>query len=135
MLCVAWSCAEVPRYLYYAVNSFGSVPYPLLWLRYSGFLILYPMGFVAETLCIYNSLGFFFKTQQWSIAMPNVWNFEFSWARLLQLIIALYVPGSPFMFLHMCRQRVKYLSGRTRTPLPSSKMMERKSSFKSKKAD
>ena len=57
----AWGLVEVPRYLFYAINLYTEVcrnfqwtlryncgihqvPYPLKWLRYSLFYVLYPMG-------------------------------------------------------------------------------------------
>jgi very-long-chain (3R)-3-hydroxyacyl-CoA dehydratase len=34
-LCIgSWGLVEVPRYLFYALNLFNAVPYPLFWLRY-----------------------------------------------------------------------------------------------------
>ena len=41
----SWACVEVPRYLFYAVNLFTEVvPYPLFFLRYNLFMVLYPSG-------------------------------------------------------------------------------------------
>lgn len=35
VLCItSWACVEVPRYLFYALNLLGEVPYPIFWLRY-----------------------------------------------------------------------------------------------------
>eukprot|EP01105_Mastigella_eilhardi_P007046 TRINITY_DN18516_c0_g1_i1.p1 TRINITY_DN18516_c0_g1~~TRINITY_DN18516_c0_g1_i1.p1 ORF type:complete len:228 (-),score=75.37 TRINITY_DN18516_c0_g1_i1:816-1499(-) len=48
MLLVAWSLTEVVRYSYYALHVAGREPYPLLWLRYSTFLVLYPTGVAGE---------------------------------------------------------------------------------------
>jgi Protein tyrosine phosphatase-like protein, PTPLA len=39
---VSWALVEVPRYLFYVFNLLGDVPYPLFWLRYSLFALLYP---------------------------------------------------------------------------------------------
>jgi very-long-chain (3R)-3-hydroxyacyl-CoA dehydratase len=36
------------RYPFYAMNTFKVCPEWLVWLRYSEFLILYPIGFVSE---------------------------------------------------------------------------------------
>lgn len=56
MACTSWALVEVPRYAFYAMNLLGSVPYPLFWLRYSLFAILYPTGITGELGCMYYSL-------------------------------------------------------------------------------
>jgi very-long-chain (3R)-3-hydroxyacyl-CoA dehydratase len=46
----SWSLVEVPRYLFYALNLYvADVPLPLLQLRYSLFIILYPSGISGMT--------------------------------------------------------------------------------------
>lgn len=47
----AWACGEVPRYLYYAfkLQRADGVPYVLRWLRYSLFIVLYPIGIVGAS--------------------------------------------------------------------------------------
>lgn len=47
MLC-AWATTEVIRYTYFVFKQFDAVPGPLHWLRYSAFLILYPIGISSE---------------------------------------------------------------------------------------
>ncbi|CAE8585659.1 unnamed protein product [Polarella glacialis] len=44
----AWSVTEVVRYCYYTLNTLGVQIPPLTWLRYSTFLILYPLGISGE---------------------------------------------------------------------------------------
>lgn len=45
---VAWSITEVVRYSYLALNTAGIQLSPLTWLRYSTFLLLYPLGVTGE---------------------------------------------------------------------------------------
>ncbi|AEO69150.1 uncharacterized protein THITE_2023698, partial [Thermothielavioides terrestris NRRL 8126] len=47
MLC-AWSLTEVMRYSYFALKQVEAVPGWLHWLRYSAFLVLYPVGIGSE---------------------------------------------------------------------------------------
>lgn len=47
MLC-AWSLTEVIRYSSYALKQIDAVPGFLNWLRYSAFLVLYPVGISSE---------------------------------------------------------------------------------------
>ncbi len=52
----SWGLVEVPRYLFYALNLVNAVPYPLFWLRYSLFAVLYPTGITGELGCMYLAL-------------------------------------------------------------------------------
>lgn len=56
LACTSWSLVEVPRYLFYAFNIIDCVPYPLFWLRYSLFAVLYPTGITGELGCMYHSI-------------------------------------------------------------------------------
>ncbi len=53
LACTSWALVEVPRYLFYALNILDAVPYPLFWLRYSLFAVLYPTGITGELGCMY----------------------------------------------------------------------------------
>lgn len=43
-----WALAELCRVPYYMAGLLGQDASALAWLRYSAFLVLYPVGFVAE---------------------------------------------------------------------------------------
>lgn len=48
---VSWSLVEVPRYTFYALNLYISqVPYPIFFLRYSLFFVLYPTGVLHSNI-------------------------------------------------------------------------------------
>jgi len=49
---VAWSTTEVIRYTYFALKQFDALPAWLHWLRYSAFLVLYPIGISSEVYMI-----------------------------------------------------------------------------------
>ncbi|KAL7651209.1 hypothetical protein ACMYSQ_010947 [Aspergillus niger] len=54
---LAWSFADAIRYSYFAVLSAGApVPSLLRWLRYSLFLILYPVGIGSEWWLMFQAL-------------------------------------------------------------------------------
>jgi len=53
---LAWSTTEVIRYSFYAFTLLGHVPYQLLWLRYTTFYLLYPIGAASEALGAYATL-------------------------------------------------------------------------------
>ena len=52
----SWSFTEVIRYVFYACNLLGLEPYPLLWIRYTTFWVLYPTGASSEAFLIYSTL-------------------------------------------------------------------------------
>ena len=54
--------------------------YPLFFLRYSLFMVLYPTGITGEVLQMTESLGY------WKEAVPI-------WSRMLLVILVLYIPG------------------------------------------
>lgn len=107
--CLSWSCVEVPRYLFYALNIYGLSPDTLTWIRYSLFTILYPTGISSELYSIWKMIKNV-NPEINSITMPNTYNFEFSYKTLLQLVMVLYAPFSPYMYIHMIKQRRKTLN-------------------------
>ena len=53
MMAISWALVEVPRYCFYLNSLLGpggqtGVLYPIFWLRYSLFAILYPTGITGE---------------------------------------------------------------------------------------
>ncbi|CAO1402544.1 unnamed protein product [Diamesa hyperborea] len=108
---LAWSVTEIIRYGYYAFNLVGSVPYVLVWLRYTTFIILYPIGVTGELLCFYWATKHVYATKQWSIEMPNSLNATFSYFYTLWMIMLSYIPIFPQLYLHMFAQRKKIIGG------------------------
>jgi len=98
----SWSLVEIPRYLFYALNLVtAKVFYPVFYLRYSLFLVLYPTGITGEALQIINYL--------WTI--KNLLGFY-----LLFFILVAYLPGGPFMYFHMIGQRKRATAARNPPP-------------------
>lgn len=103
LMVLSWSTVEVPRYLFYAVNLYATkVPFPLFWLRYSLFAVLYPTGISGELLQISKTFP-----RLHGVSLP-------SWYFALFLML-MYLPGSPFMFFHMVSQRKKSFKARSET--------------------
>ncbi|KAI5634807.1 protein tyrosine phosphatase-like protein, PTPLA domain-containing protein [Phthorimaea operculella] len=110
-LCIlAWSVTEIIRYAYYAVNLIATVPQALLFMRYSTFLVLYPIGITGELLCMYHSLDEIYEKKLFTVSMPNSWNFVFNYYYFLIFYMLLYIPLFPVLFGHMLAQRRKMLS-------------------------
>ncbi|KAG8161519.1 hypothetical protein KVR01_008506 [Diaporthe batatas] len=97
---LAWSVTEVVRYLFFALSlSVGAEPYPLRWMRYSGFFALYPVGILSE-LCEL-------------LLAAQAARAEGSAARAAAAAATMltYLPGAPMLYTHMIKQRRKVLGG------------------------
>lgn len=111
-LCIAWSLSELIRYPFYACELIlgkDNAPRILTWLRYSGFLILYPLGITAEVMVTLLSWAYVMQNKPYTIELPNKWNFGVDFRAVYLLVLLSYIPGSPFMYKHMLRNRRKAL--------------------------
>lgn len=79
---IAWSAADTIRYLYFATRLVGGHQYQtLIWLRYSAFYVLYPIGIAGEVGVVYH-------------AVSEAWNLGYSghaWGYIAAA--TLYIPG------------------------------------------
>jgi hypothetical protein len=71
-------------------QEMGSVPYISLWLRYTAFIVLYPLGVASELTMVYLALPTIKKTGMWSWPMPNVANFavDYFWVCIAVCIVS-----------------------------------------------
>jgi very-long-chain (3R)-3-hydroxyacyl-CoA dehydratase len=109
-LLTAWSASEIIRYGFFAFKEAGLQPYFLLWLRYSGFIVLYPLGVASELSMVWLALPVLRAGNRWNVAMPNPWNFGFTYWIACVLAVAAYLPGFPQLYGYMLIQRRKILS-------------------------
>eukprot|EP00793_Prasinoderma_coloniale_P001126 PRCOL_00006117-RA len=114
-LLAAWALTEPIRYSFYTFQLLKlPVPAPLLWIRYSLFIIAYPVGITSEVVLAVSALPHIraavAATGMLSVSLPNAWNFgfDFYWAAVVATM--LYVPGAPFLYTHMLKQRKSKLS-------------------------
>jgi very-long-chain (3R)-3-hydroxyacyl-CoA dehydratase len=77
---LAWSITEVVRYTYFVSILNGFKPRWLVWLRYSMFYVLYPIGFLSECAMVYLAVG---PLKQRGEAWPYISYF----------CLSLYIPG------------------------------------------
>ncbi|PWV17301.1 putative protein tyrosine phosphatase [Trypanosoma cruzi] len=118
---VAWSLSEIIRYAFYATNLLDFKPKILTWLRYTAFMLLYPVGISGEVGCFYKALPYIKANKPWSMELPNRYNWTFSWYNTVWLILlGLYPYGSYVMYTYMLQQRRKVLGFTTRTAPPAS---------------
>lgn len=111
LLLVAWTITEIIRYSYYAINIIGSVPYFIIWSRYTLFIVLYPIGVTGELLALYAAQDVVSRSKQWTVEMPNNLNFTFGYRYFLLFVMFMYIPVFPKMYLHMFSQRKKIIGG------------------------
>ncbi|XP_076820049.1 very-long-chain (3R)-3-hydroxyacyl-CoA dehydratase 2-like [Clavelina lepadiformis] len=111
MLLIAWTITEIIRYLFYTFILLGITPRFILWLRYTLFIILYPLGVTGETLTIYNSLEPVRESGLYSIRLPNVFNFAVDYHIVLMCTFPIYLIFFPQLYCHMFAQRKKALKG------------------------
>lgn len=107
----AWCLTETVRYSYYAFNLVNVNVGIITWLRYTLFIVLYPMGVSGEMWCYIDALPFLATSKALGIAMPNAYNFTFSPYVVTIMILLLYIPGFPPLYFHMFAQRKKVLGG------------------------
>jgi len=97
LITLAWSITEVVRYSYYTTILLNNESSILLTLRYTLFLVLYPMGVIGEALIIVSYL----QNQDWAMTLPNI---------VIGLIFLSYFYFFPQMYKHMLKQRKKKLA-------------------------
>ncbi|KKA30355.1 hypothetical protein TD95_001012 [Thielaviopsis punctulata] len=94
---LAWSATEVIRYGYFVLSLLGSEPAFVVWLRYSTFYVLYPIGILSECSMIKDAIT---PARMFGPVPPAVY----------YAILAIYVPGSYILYTHMMSQRKKVLA-------------------------
>ncbi|XP_072175951.1 very-long-chain (3R)-3-hydroxyacyl-CoA dehydratase 2-like [Diadema setosum] len=109
---MAWTITEVIRYAFYVFALLNRLPYVLMWLRYTLFIVLYPIGVTGELWTIYLALPYVKSTGLYSLELPNDYNISFDYYSVLIFLMILYIPIFPRLYSHMLRQRKKMLTGK-----------------------
>eukprot|EP01099_Mayorella_cantabrigiensis_P000600 TRINITY_DN1265_c0_g6_i2.p1 TRINITY_DN1265_c0_g6~~TRINITY_DN1265_c0_g6_i2.p1 ORF type:complete len:118 (+),score=35.63 TRINITY_DN1265_c0_g6_i2:38-391(+) len=92
------------------LKNIDACPYFLVWMRYTLFLVLYPLGVASEMGLMYVSLPHIKQTGLWSIRMPNAANMSFDLYTIIILELIIWVPGLYTMYTYMLAQRKKVLA-------------------------
>lgn len=88
----AWSITELVRYSFYFFQLQNKQPYALLWMRYTFFIVLYPVGVTGE----------------WLIMASPLFGVMFSFYAYLAIalvVLASYVYYFPVLYKYMWKQR------------------------------
>eukprot|EP00288_Rhodomonas_lens_P018100 CAMPEP_0177706440 /NCGR_PEP_ID=MMETSP0484_2-20121128/9227_1 /TAXON_ID=354590 /ORGANISM="Rhodomonas lens, Strain RHODO" /LENGTH=770 /DNA_ID=CAMNT_0019217903 /DNA_START=71 /DNA_END=2383 /DNA_ORIENTATION=+ len=110
MTVMAWCYAEIIRYSYYIFYTFDPkwVPKPLNFLRYSAFIVLYPVGITGELLCCFLTLplikkGLCAPLGGFGKGCPD------QMENYMYLYMLMYIPAFPFLYFGMLGERKKRL--------------------------
>ena len=86
------------------------VPWPVLWARYSGFLVFFPLGVASELSLIYIALPYIRERKLYLVEMPNALNIANDPSLLAVVLMALYLWGFPWLYGYMLKQRRRALA-------------------------
>ncbi|CAM9376949.1 unnamed protein product [Discosporangium mesarthrocarpum] len=103
---VAWGLSELIRFPYYSLTLVGQCPPFLHWLRYTAFIVLYPMGFMGELGAWLVGIPHMKASGLYTI--PGLPGGAEIWILYAYLLFA-FVFGAPKLYLHMLKQRAKQL--------------------------
>ncbi|PSR86671.1 Very-long-chain (3R)-3-hydroxyacyl-CoA dehydratase [Actinidia chinensis var. chinensis] len=99
---VAWGLIEVIRYPHYALNCVGSSPSLITYLRYTAFIVLYPLGLAGEMWLMYEALPFIKAKSLYADFFAGL---PFTYYNFVRVLLLCY----PFMwlklYLHLIKQR------------------------------
>ncbi|CAH3122675.1 unnamed protein product [Porites lobata] len=113
-LFLVWSLIEVARYPFYASQVINKRIEPLIWLRYTMWIPLYPLGIFFEGTLVWRAIPLLEKSERFSIRLPNAFNFSFSFAWFLRVYLVLLIAGGWYMMKHMYILRCRRYGRRKR---------------------
>lgn len=91
IVAIAWSVADIIRYAFYLQPTWRVTR----WLRYSAFLVLYPMGAAGEAFLVYRGRA----------GLESPWDMA-----VLAILCIVYPVGFGLLYTHMLKQRVRQLN-------------------------
>ena len=93
---IAWGITELVRYSFYFLSLFDKQPKWLLWMRYTFFIVLYPLGVTGEWLIIVTPLFMFFTLNLYTA--------------FVVVLAASYIYYFPVLYMYMWKQRKSRLN-------------------------
>jgi very-long-chain (3R)-3-hydroxyacyl-CoA dehydratase len=99
LVTVAWGITEVVRYSYYSSSLLGKEISILTYLRYTLFIILYPIGVCGEWLILLSVM----KENNWELNIINIF---------MGIVLLTYIPFFPKLYMYMWNQRGRKIRSR-----------------------
>ncbi|MFT4681434.1 MAG: very-long-chain (3R)-3-hydroxyacyl-CoA dehydratase [Granulosicoccus sp.] len=96
LIALIWSFTEIIRHWHALSDLFGQKREGLTWLRYSGYVLFYPVGIIGELLISFQYLA----ERNFSMDVYGI---------VLILLSIAFVAGYPPLFKHMGKQRRRKL--------------------------
>ena len=106
---LAWAISEVIRYPFYAFSTLKMDFFPIVYLRYTTFIVLYPIGVMSELSVLYQAFPI-------ATADPRYWMFG-GYIKFIMLPYMIYAYGVAFpqIFRYLLKTRKQALSPTTTT--------------------
>ncbi|CAG9856531.1 unnamed protein product [Phyllotreta striolata] len=112
-LFLTWTAIEIIRYPYYMSQLYKKENKILTWIRYTAWIVLYPIGFTCETVILFRNLIFVEQSGKWSFPLPNSLNFAFHYATFLRIYLLFFtIPGMYTLMTHMRKARQQKLGNK-----------------------
>ncbi|KAL8092268.1 uncharacterized protein LOC141689941 [Apium graveolens] len=109
IMLVSFCLVEVIRYSNYALNCFNMSPYFLTYLRYTVFIVLFPIGVISEMWLMYEALPFIKKKNIYAKLFAGL---PFSYSDFVKVLLCVYPFLWLLLFVHMFKQRRSKLGKR-----------------------
>ncbi|XP_055339600.1 very-long-chain (3R)-3-hydroxyacyl-CoA dehydratase-like [Paramacrobiotus metropolitanus] len=119
-LFVAWSAVELIRYPYYLAQLHGYVPEMLKVLRYTSWIVLYPMGMILEAIIYLQALEAYPLT--YPGALFHLGSKSITVAHFIALYLFIFPVGCIFMLRYMFYQTKSQLFAKKGASRPSKKV-------------
>lgn len=119
LMILSWATVEVPRYAFYVAalitgDATKKTPFPLFWLRYSLFAVLYPTGIFGELTVFLNASK---DPVFLNLLGPGSQSVNFMYYFIMSFPV-IYAPGALPMVLNMASNRKKAFKKRFAKPPP-----------------
>ena len=114
LMIASWATVEVPRYAFYLMalvtgDATKKTPYPLFWMRYSLFAVLYPTGITGELTVFLSAASDADFVEQAFVGAALFYG---------TLLPIVYFFGSPLMIFNMVSNRSSAMKKRFAKPPP-----------------
>jgi len=104
-----WGSLDLIRYPFYALNTWRACPSWLYWLRYSEFMVLYPIGFVSEIWIWFLMFPYMREKQLHSWQWETFPLIQFNYFYFACLYVLYRFCTFPVNYLRLLRMRSKRL--------------------------
>ncbi|XP_043379502.1 very-long-chain (3R)-3-hydroxyacyl-CoA dehydratase 3 isoform X2 [Chelonia mydas] len=109
-----WSITELFRYPFYMLSCIDIEWKLLTWIRYTIWIPLYPLGTLAEAVCLIQAIPFFSETGKFSFTLPYPMSITIKFSFFLQIYLIMLFLGLFINLRHLYKQRKQHLGSKKR---------------------